>query len=131
MIKSLNKETDLLLEWLSNSIEIPAIGNKLVVVDCFERRTIDNFEYSIIHSDKIYPVKDFEKAFDDLLHKGYGWINLHCAGIYQKNIIFTLELPHTSSSIPYGKTSINYSGPGMNPFNKKPEWNFEFFYKII
>jgi len=131
MVNRLTQEIHLLLEWLSKSFNIPSFDNIFVAIDNFETEVIDNFAYSVIHRDKIYSVKDFEEEFSDLLHKGYGWINLHCAGLYNGSIIFTLELPDKSSGVPFGGTSINYSGPAINPFNKKPEWDFEYFYKVV
>jgi hypothetical protein len=54
---------------------------------------------------------EFENRFNELLARGYSWININFGGVYQNNAIVFIEYPKESSGVPKEKVSINQSGP--------------------
>ncbi|MCI5207403.1 MAG: hypothetical protein D3910_01090 [Candidatus Electrothrix sp. ATG2] len=56
-------------------------------------------------------IKQYEERFNELLMKGYHWVNINFGGIYQKRAILFIEYPRNSFDAPKDKVSVNLSGP--------------------
>ena len=63
----------------------------------------------------------YEKRFDELLSKGYDWINMNAMGILNNSFIVQIAFPIKSLNAPRGIVSVNYSGPAI--FDTKPLWD--------
>ena len=61
--------------------------------------------------ESLMSIKQYEEIFNDLLNKGYSWININFGGIYKNKAIIFIEYPSNPINIPKEKVSINYSGP--------------------
>jgi hypothetical protein len=61
---------------------------------------------------------DYEKRFDELLSKGYDWINMNAMGILQNSFIVQIEFPFKS---------LNAS----RDINKQPLWDLSNKVKIL
>jgi len=70
---------------------------------------------------------EYLERFDDLLHEGYSWINMSGYGVLNSTLIIAIELPREIVGVPYGKTSINFSGPRIDINTGKYVWNAEGF----
>ena len=75
----------------------------------------------------IFTPAEYQTRFDDLLHAGYRWINMSCYGILNTTLIIAIELPGKTLGAPYGKTSINFSGPRIDVKTGECIWNAEGF----
>lgn len=64
--------------------------------------------------------EDYAPHFDALLQRGYSWLNMNAAGIVNETLIVIIELPNYVTEI-VGKTSVNYSGPGI--IGGKAQWD--------
>jgi hypothetical protein len=53
----------------------------------------------------------YSDRFDELVTRGYDWVNLHAAGVIGGQLVVAVELPRAPGDRP-GITSINLSGPG-------------------
>ena len=73
--------------------------------------------------------KDYEKIFDELLNKGYSWINLNCMGVLDGCLVLCVELPHSVGNTPREKVQVNYSGPCI--IDDKLVWNLRDYYNIV
>jgi hypothetical protein len=66
-----------------------------------------------ISSDQLLTPEAYSGRFDELLARGYAWVNLSCFGIYDGFMLVGVEVQSaTTASI--SKTSVNYSGPPMS-----------------
>ncbi len=130
-LNSLEKDAQDLLAWLSKMYEIPAYKKKLVVVNDFDMTEIDGHTYNAIKAKDVCEFIEFEPRYQKLKKAGYSWINLHCGGILDDSLVFTIELPRESVNVPYGYTSINFSGPFQNHKTKKIEWDFTKNYRLM
>lgn len=72
---------------------------------------------------------DYEKRFDELLSKGYDWINMNAMGLLQNSFIVQIEFPLKSLNASRDKVSVNYSGPTI--LNKQPLWDLSNKVKIL
>lgn len=131
MQNRLREEINRSIEWLKKTHEMPVYKDVLFVIDNHEIKTINGFNRTIIHKEKIMDPAAFAPVFDNLIEKGYGWINFHCAGIYGDSLIYTIELPNYISDISSDKVSINLSGPAFNPKTNMPDWDFRIFYEVV
>ena len=52
----------------------------------------------------------YSERFNQLLERGYSWLNMNAAGILGDALIVVVELPRDTSNVS-GKTSVNFSGP--------------------
>jgi hypothetical protein len=122
---TLSDHIEKLLAWLSEKRKIPMYETIMIVEDNYEES--QETEFTILRRANFILGEDYEARFHRLLQRGYHWINLHCAGRLDKDLIFTIELPtYTSEGI---KTSVNYSGPS-NPIFEDPEWDIEKGFEI-
>ena len=76
---------------------------------------------SIIPKSALIPSEEYAKRFEELLDKGYSWINMNAFGVWEEKLIVVIELPSYSSNISRDKISVNFSGPAM--LNGKPQWD--------
>ena len=53
----------------------------------------------------------YAERFDELVTRGYDWVNLHAAGVIGGQLVVAVELPRARGDRP-GITSVNLSGPG-------------------
>lgn len=72
-------------------------------------------------AEALCPVSRFEERFRSLLTAGYSWINLSAYGLFRGDLIIGVELPNEPGGVPPGRTSVNYSGPALDPTGK-PSW---------
>jgi hypothetical protein len=68
--------------------------------------------------------------FDDLLNRGYRWMNLVGLGILGKILLVGVEFPDQAGTTPVGQTSVNLSGPHLAP-DGRPLWNLESRVEIL
>jgi hypothetical protein len=77
----------------------------------------------------LIPSKDYVERFDELLDRGYHWINMNAFGIWRDNLIVVIELPGYKGDRPREKVSVNFSGPAI--INEKPQWDLSERIEII
>jgi hypothetical protein len=65
---------------------------------------------------------EYASRFDDLLLRGYRWINLVGLGILGQVLLVSVEFPDRAGTTPAGQTSVNLSGPNLTPAGR-PHWN--------
>ena len=132
LVNRLDVEVENILKWLRKENNIPMYEKILFLlsIDYKNSKINNNFIKTIIKNEEFYALEKFYIIFDNLLNSGYPWINLHCAGIYNSSLIFSIELPSYTSKIPANKVIINFSGPALNPKTLKPEWDFNYFYEV-
>jgi hypothetical protein len=68
-------------------------------------------------------VASYEPKFEAMLGAGYSWINLSAIAVVSDELIVSIELPREAVGVPVGRTSVNHSGPRLNPTTGAPEWN--------
>ncbi|HTA25963.1 MAG TPA: hypothetical protein VK763_20700 [Terriglobales bacterium] len=62
--------------------------------------------------DELRSPLEYENRFDELLRKGYRWINLSCYGVHEGFLIIGVVVPGVASATHPGyHTSVNLSGP--------------------
>ena len=91
-----------------------------------------NFTYgnvSRVPNSALIPSREYANRFDELLTKGYSWINMNAFGVWKENLIVVIELPSYSSNIPRDKVSVNFSGPVI--LDGKPQWDLSNRIEII
>lgn len=129
---SLVKDIQILLESLkTHKVLVPAFKNIKITINQGKTTHSDGCCYQLVKKNEIYDILSFEKQYKDLKSKGYSWINLHCAGILDGDLLFTLELPYESSKVPFGFTSINFSGPALDPNTNEPNWDVHKTFKFV
>ena len=94
-----------------------------------EERSIMWGKITYIPKSVLVLATDYEKRFDELLSKGYDWINMNAMGILQYSFIVLIEFPLKSLNASRDKVSVNYSGPAI--FNKQPLWDLSNKVKIL
>jgi hypothetical protein len=67
------------------------------------------------------PMDEYRERFESLLGRGYSWINLKAAGIFDGNLLVVIEFPNYKSGIPRNKVSVNLSGPSHK--EGVPQWD--------
>jgi len=68
-------------------------------------------EITLIPKSKLYSIESYSKRFEELLDKGYSWINLVGNGVKDGNLIVSVELPKRPVGVIKEKISVNLSGP--------------------
>jgi hypothetical protein len=81
---------------------------------------IDNNVFKFPRS-ALIPTREYAERFNELLDKGYSWINMNALGVWKDSLIVVIELPSYDNNIPRGKVSINFSGPVI--IDGKPQWD--------
>lgn len=76
----------------------------------------------VLPRDALIPVPSFAPRFQRLLVAGYSWINLSIYGLFGGDLVIGLELPRDPAGVPAGSTSVNYSGPSLDPTGE-PDWH--------
>ena len=54
--------------------------------------------------------EEYAPRFEELLGRGYSWLNMNATGILGQMLIITVTLPSYTTENK-GETSVNYSGP--------------------
>jgi hypothetical protein len=80
------------------------------VVEIGRPVTMDELGRPRIRRDELREVTNYEARFEELLTRGFPWINVSCYGVYDHKLIVGIELPEVSPE-PAIRTSVNYSGP--------------------
>ena len=65
----------------------------------------------IVVAEKLRAPKAYEERFEQLLAKGFSWINLSYYGVLDGNGLVVVELPRETSTLSPRPTSVNFSGP--------------------
>jgi hypothetical protein len=71
----------------------------------------------------LYTPAEFSPRFDEYLSRGYSWLNLSAAGVWNDALLVFVEHPNEGSMTLAGHpqlTSINYSGPII--IDGQPQW---------
>jgi hypothetical protein len=76
-------------------------------------------------------VEAYAPRFERLLAAGYSWINLTALGVLDKHLLVCVELPREPVGIPAGRTSINLSGPPLDPRTKACVWDASVRIRLI
>ena len=74
--------------------------------------------------------REYVSRFDDLLLRGYRWINLVGLGILGQMLLVSVEFPDQAGTTPAGRTSVNLSGPNLTS-DGRPFWNLESRVEIL
>jgi hypothetical protein len=62
---------------------------------------------------------NFASRFDELVARGYGWINLVGNGVVEGKLIVSLETPRQSSDLPASQVPVIVSGPPCDSSGKQ------------
>lgn len=69
----------------------------------------------------LIPAREYAERFNELLDKGYSWINMSALGVWKGSLIVVIELPSYDNNVPRDKVSVNFSGPVI--IDGKPQWD--------
>lgn len=106
-------------EWLRRSDDAPTwTGARFV-----ESRNIQYGRTDTILMSTLRTVEAFEPRFEALLQAGYAWINLSALGVLGGELLVSVEVPRDTSSVPYGRTSVNLSGPPLDSKTGARVWD--------
>jgi hypothetical protein len=83
------------------------------------------------HEDAVRTPDAYAARFAELLDAGYSWINMSCYGLLGDVAMIAIELPRETKGIPGGKTSVNFSGPPIDPVTRAVRWNAEGYVVIV
>jgi len=70
---------------------------------------------------------EYADHFDELLNRGYSWLNLSALGVLDGELIVCVELPRDTTGV-FGRTSVNLSGPPLDA--GKPVWDASVRHRI-
>ena len=87
--------------------DVPEWDTILIVED----NDIKHEEVSLIQEKSLKTPENYKLKFQELINKGYGWINIVTNGILNKTLILSVEIPKSPSGIPADKVTVNLSGP--------------------
>lgn len=73
-----------------------------------------------IKSEKIYKAENYEQRFQELIMRGYRWINISPQGLWNNDLLIIVEVPLNSSNYSADNTFINTAG-----LSKDPSGNFK------
>jgi len=109
-INDLTLHLNLIIEDLKQRSDIPA-WNKIRIV---EGRDIQHCEIDVIPESSLKTPEAYSPRFQELLDRGYGWMNLVNNGIVHQMLLLSIEIPQSPSGIPPSQVPINLSGPYYN-----------------
>lgn len=71
----------------------------------------------------LHTIDEVAARFDEYLRAGYAWLNLSVVGLSGSQLVLSIELPRESTGAPPGLTSVNFSGPRLDPATMAPVWD--------
>ncbi len=108
-IISLTNELDPSITWKSIQIVKDVVVNPGI-------QTVD------LSKAVFFSMEEFETEFNQLILKGYSWINFNVLGKLDNALIISVELPASICFLPPESTPINLSGP-FNFIKTTPNWD--------
>ncbi len=113
-------------EWISNNSVVPSWDELVIVEDSdMQHGAITKIFESALHTPDKY-----NKRFNEILDRGYSWVNLVCNGIIDNKLLISVEIPSNTSNVPADKVSVNISGPYLGE-DKNPKWDLNKKVQII
>lgn len=106
-------------DWLRRSDDAPT----WTAVRFVESKSIQYGPTDTIPASALLTVEAFEPRFEALFGAGYGWINLSALGVLDGELLVSVELPRDTASVPYGRTSVNLSGPPLDSKTGARVWD--------
>jgi len=117
---------EMIIERIICSIDLISYYDDCLIVDS---KYIDRDKNEI--SDIYFKtISEYNNEFDQILHKGFSWVNVSFCGIYKKKLLFCIETPKESTGVPYEYVAINTSGPFLDE-KHLPIWDVSKIYNII
>ena len=125
----LELDVDRLMTWLSQKFEVPTYSDTRLIALDPKNTDIDGTGKIKIFTNEFVTLSGYKDTYKEKLQSGYTWINLNCAGIYDEEfMIFMIEYPSSPSGA--SRTSVNHSGPHLDPTTRLPVWDFRKNYII-
>ncbi len=125
----LQVDVNSLIDWLSETHTIPPYDDVKVTIDLGDLIEDGADTRVPINQENLVSTSAYADEYRNLKNSGLSWINLHCAGIYENDLIIVIEHPRKSSNS--AQASINLSGPVNDPITNTPNWSFEANYKVV
>lgn len=103
----LYKHLNRLIEILKKYEGCPKWEGILLVEDSEVRHE----ETKYIPRNAIKTPEEFSQRFEEILGKGYDWINLVANGVLGNNLLVSIELPSRTIGASIDEVTVNLSGP--------------------
>ena len=116
-MSALTEHLDRLETWLRSNPDVPAWNTVLLV----EAGQVTYGPIDQVPRTALLKVDTYEARFEALLAAGYCWINLSALGVHENHLLVCVELPRDTAVIPFGRTSVNLSGPPLR--DGRPAWD--------
>lgn len=120
----LDRQVAALLEWLGAVTDIPDFDGFLIL-----DTSSQDVNYAAgscrVSPESLVSLESYSATYNDLLKKGYAWANLSVYGIFKGKLVIGIELPNSAAGVPFGATTINFSGPPMDFVSKSFNWNLQ------
>lgn len=120
------------LDWYLNrliesikSLEDAPVWRSVTIVEGF----IADDEVQKLPRNTLHTTESFSDRFKEIVTRGHSWVNLSVAGIFEENLLVSLEAV-SSSVYEGGLTSVNLSGP-MNKVRWREGWKLDDFIEIV
>jgi hypothetical protein len=75
-----------------------------------------------IKAKALHEPQEYEARFQELLGRGYGWVNLTCVGIQDDFLVAGIQVPREVTGV-RGGTSVNLSGASVRV--RRHGWHFD------
>jgi hypothetical protein len=118
-MSTLAEHLDRLQAWLRELPGAPTWSAVRIV----ESASIQYGPVDRIPRDAICTVEEYERRFEAHVASGYSWINLSGLGVDDGALLVSVEVPRDAVGVPHGRTSVNVSGPALDPKTGTPIWH--------
>jgi hypothetical protein len=109
-MSALSLHLNRLLHWLQEiGLQLPSRDIRIVEISQIRRPSTDG-TYHVRRNQVLSPL-EYECRFDELLAKGYSWLNMSCYGVHDGSLIVAIEVPGPRTLYPGCPTSVNLSAP--------------------
>jgi len=109
-MSALSLHLDRLLRWLEgNGLQLPSRDIRIVEIGQIRQTSTDGTYH--VRRDQLLSPLDYETRFDELLEKGYSWLNMSCYGVHDGSLIVAIEVPGPRTLYPGCPTSVKLSAP--------------------
>jgi len=112
-------------KWLKDKGDAPEWKEILLIEDSEMQHGIS----IIVPQKALKSPEEYAQRFEELLNRGYDWINLVGNGVLNNKLLVSIEFPKDPKRVPVDKISVNLSGPHIGS-NGKLQWYLDDKVKI-
>ena len=120
--QDLQNDIALGIKVLSSNITIPPYEGIIIAIDDADPKVQSDDGRIIINKSSLYIIEEYSNEYHVNRTKGFSWINLKLAGLYENKLVVLITYPKQNANVNF--TSINYSGPYNDVDTGLPNWDF-------